>query len=381
MQRRHSGPESRPAGSSSGTLELLLGGTVALFTLLAARPTSAATQAAPRAGLRSFDERPQATDARPDDAPGRQADHPAAIPARGWLEVLRRVWDEVGKDNMSIIAAGCAFYALLALFPAITALVAIYGLVADPATIEQQISGLNSVVPKEAVDLLNAQAHAVAATGPTKLSWGAALALLVALYSATSGVKTLFEALNIAYEEQERRSLLRLNLTAFVFTVVAVIGVASMIALIVGLPAMLAYLPLGPLGEWLVRVGSWMLAMALVLLGLALLYRFGPSRAPARWRWITPGSLAAAGLWLAASMAFSFYVAKFASYNQTYGTLGGVVILLMWLFISGFVVLLGAELNAEAELQTKRDTTTGMPRPIGSRRAYVADHTATGRRR
>ena len=303
------------------------------------------------------------------------------IPPRGWLEVLRRVWDEIGKDNMSIIAAGCAFYALLALFPAITALVAIYGIVADPATIEQQIGALGGVVPKEAVDLLNAQAHAVAATGPTKLSWGAALALLLALYSATSGVKTLFEALNIAYEEEETRSFLRLNLMAFGFTVVAVIGVAVAIAVIVGLPVLLDYLPLGPLGEWLARIGSWILLFAMILCGLALLYRFGPSRAPANWRWVTPGSLTAAALWLASSVAFSLYVAKFATYNQTYGALGGVVILLMWLYISAFVILLGAELNAEAELQTKRDTTTGPPMPMGRRQAYAADHTAEQRRR
>ena len=306
----------------------------------------------------------------------RSANHPTEIPARGWYEVLKRVWDEVGKDNMSIIAAGCGFYALLSLFPAITALVAIYGLVADPATIEQQLSGLGGVVPQEAVTLLIAQAHAVAATGPTKLGWGAALALALALYSATSGVKTLFEALNIAYEEQETRSFLRLNLTALVFTIAAVIGIAVMIAVIVGLPVVLDYLPLGPLGEWLVRIGSWLLLAASILCGLALLYRFGPSRASARWRWITPGSLAAATLWLAGSLAFSLYVTRFAAYNQTYGALGGVVVLLMWLYISAFVILLGAELNSELELQTEQDTTTGAPEPMGRRQAYVADHTA-----
>jgi len=293
--------------------------------------------------------------------------------------VLQRVWGEVGKDNMSIIAAGCAFYALLALFPAITALVAIYGLVADPAIIEQQISTLGAVMPKEAVDLLNVQAHAVAATGPTKLSWGAALALLLALYGATSGVKTLFEALNIAYEQEERRGFLRLNLAAFAFTLAAVVGVATAIAVIVGVPAALRFLPLGPLAAWAVRIVSWLLLAALVVVGIGLLYRFGPSRAPARWRWITPGSLAAAGLWLAASVAFSFYAARFGAYNQTYGALGGVIILLVWLWLGAFAVLLGAELNAELELQTGGDTTTGAPLPKGERDAYVADHTAAER--
>jgi membrane protein len=182
--------------------------------------------------------------------------------------------------------------------------------------------------------------------------------------------------LNIAYEEQETRSFLRLNLTAFLFTLGAIVGVALMIALIVGMPLVIDWLPLGPLGTWLVRIGSWLLLAALLLLGVALLYRFGPSRAPARWRWITPGSLAAVGLWLVGSLGFSLYVAKFAAYNETYGALGGVVILLMWLYISAFALLLGAELNAELELATAQDTTTGAPQPMGRREAYVADHTA-----
>jgi membrane protein len=372
MQRAHHSPERQPRTSRDvpTMFELLLSTAIALLMANSGRRRQSAVAQQPKLAAASGH----------DEAPGRSADSPTTIPPRGWLEVLRRVWDEVGKDNMSIIAAGCAFYALLALFPAITALVAIYGLVADPAIIEQQISTLGAVMPKEAVDLLNVQAHAVAATGPTKLSWGAALALLLALYGATSGVKTLFEALNVAYEEGETRSFLRLNLTAFAFTVVTVVGVAVMIAVIVGLPTVLDYLPLGPLGEWLVRIGSWVLLFALVLLGLAVLYRFGPSRAPASWRWLTPGSLLATTLWLVASVAFSLYVGKFAAYNQTYGTLGGVVVLLMWLYISAFVILLGAELNAEAELQTRQDTTTGPPVPMGSREAYAADHTAAQRR-
>ena len=364
---------SAPHGSTKRTFEmseLVIGAALALMVLGRAQPAKSR-------GAR--DDRPDNGSPSPGVTTGRGADRPTQIPRRGWLEVLQRVWTEVGKDNMSIIAAGCGFYALLALFPAITALVAIYGLMADPATIEQQVGRLGAVVPSEAVALITAQAHAVAATGPTKLSWGAALAFALALYSATSGVKTLFEALNIAYEEQENRGFLKLNLIAFVFTVLAVVGIAIMVAMIVGLPLVLDYLPLGALGEWLVRVGSWVLLLLLLLLGLALLYRFGPSWAPARWHWVTPGSLAAGMLWIAGSLAFSLYVAKFAAYNQTYGALGGVVILLMWLFISAFAILLGAELNAELELQTERDTTTGESKPMGERRAYVADHTAEQR--
>jgi membrane protein len=313
------------------------------------------------------------------DRPDAEADSPTEIPARGWWQVLKRVVDRTSRDDMTIIAAGCAFYALLGLFPGITALVSIYGLLADPAAIERQLAGLASVVPKEAVDLIAGQAHAVAAAGRTALGWGAALALLLALYGATSGVKTLFEALNIAYEQEERRGFLRLNLAAFAFTLAAVVGVATAIAVIVGVPAALRFLPLGPLAAWAVRIVSWLILAALVVVGIGLLYRFGPSRAPARWRWITPGSLAAAGLWLAASVAFSFYAARFGAYNQTYGALGGVIILLVWLWLGAFAVLLGAELNAELELQAGGDTTTGAPLPKGERDAYVADHTAAER--
>jgi membrane protein len=160
-----------------------------------------------------------------------------------------------------------------------------------------------------------------------------------------------------------------------------IVGVMVGLGVIVVLPAVLDYLPLGPLAGWAVRIGSWAVLLGLLLVGLAAIYRFGPSRAKARWRWVTPGSLTAAALWLAASAAFSFYVANFDSYNETYGALGGVIVLLMWLYISAFVVLLGAELNAELELQTERDTTAGEPLPMGQRRAYAADHTAETRRR
>lgn len=314
-----------------------------------------------------------------DDAAGRHADRPTDIPAQGWKEVLFRVKDEISKDNMSIIAAGCAFYALLALFPAITALVSIYGIVADPGQIEQQLNALEGVVPQEAFTIIRDQLHSVVTSGNTALGWGAALAILLALYSASAGIKSLFEALNIAYEEEETRGFIRYNLTALGFTLAAVVGVAIGLGVIVGVPAIVEYLPFGVLGEWLVRILSWVVLFILVAGGLAVIYRLGPSRAPANWRWVSPGSIAATVLWLIASLAFSFYAANFASYNETYGALGGVIILLMWLWISAYVVLLGAELNSELELQTKHDTTTGEPVPMGQRDAYVADHTAEER--
>jgi len=359
--------------------QLLLGGTVAVVALAARHGRERAHGLPAPDGAEPG--RRQATPAESGDLPGRSADRPTDIPSCGWAAVLQRVWDEIGKDNMSIVAAGCAFYAMLALFPAITALVSIYGLVADPQQVEQHVDALKGVLPQEAASIVATQARTVAAGAVGTLGWGAALAIALALWSAAAGVKTLFTALDIAYEEEETRGLIHFNLTALLFTLGAILAVIVGLGVIVGVPAALQFLPLGPLGGWLVRITSWAVLLASLLFGLAVIYRFGPSRGTARWRWVTPGSLAAAVLWLLASVAFSFYVANFASYNETYGALGGVIILLMWLYISAFVILLGAELNAELELQTARDTTTGAPRPMGHRRAYAADHTAQTRRR
>ena len=368
-------PGFSPAAAIANPVPALLVGIgLAWLTFADKRPRRGADRSGTTTQPRPSWREPEAT-----GQPGRHAESPTDIPAHGWWDVLKRVLNETGEDNMSIIAAGCAFYALLALFPAITALLSIYGLVVDPATVEQQLNAIAGVAPQEAFTIIQNQAHQVASGGRTALGWSAGLAIVLALYSASSGVKTLFEALNIAYEEQETRSFIRLNATALIFTLAAVVGLPIGLAVIVGVPAALHVLPLGPLTEWAIRIASWILLLALVVGGLSVVYRYGPARAPARWRWLTPGSLAAAILWLLASVAFSFYAGHFGSYNQTYGALGGVIILLMWLWISAYVILLGAELNSELELQTERDTTTGQPEPMGARGAYAADHTADKR--
>jgi membrane protein len=287
------------------------------------------------------------------------------------------VVSEAISDEVGMAATSCGFYALLALFPAISVAISLYGLVADPLTVEGQLEGLRGVLPASAYDLIAVRVHDLAATGPTKLSWGLALSLLVALWSAMNGTKAIITALNVAYEEREKRSFLRLNLVALLFTLGGIFGVLLALTVIVVVPAALAFTWLGPLASAAVRACSFGLLLGFVVLGLALLYRFAPSRAEAKWRWITPGSLLAAGLWLAASLAFSFYVSNFGSYDATYGALGGVVVALLWFYISAYAVILGAELNAELELQTRRDTTTGPVRPMGERDAFVADHIAT----
>jgi membrane protein len=350
----------------------LLLGLAAAWMAVSAPPAS---QSAPRSELY------RSRAGQEEDEVGTDARSPTRIPARGWKAILWRVKDEISNDNISVIAAGCAFYGLFALFPAITALVSIYGIVADPAAVESQLQSVQEVVPGAAFEIIANQTHSVASHGATALGWSAAIAIAIALYSASAAVKSIFDALNIAYEETERRSFIHYQLAAIGFTLAGIVFVIVGLAVIVGVPALLRYLPLGAHIEWAVRIASWTILFCLVVLGIGLTYRFGPARAPANWRWLTPGALAAAVLWILASLGFSYYASHFGSYDQTYGALGGVIILLFWLWISNFVVLRGAELNSELELQTSEDTTTGPPQPKGRRDAYVADHVAGDRAR
>ena len=311
-----------------------------------------------------------------DKAQGRHAGRPSEIPARGWQAVLRRVVREAISDEVGMAAASCGFYAMLALFPAISVAISLYGLVANPAAIETQLEAIRDVLPVSTYEMIAARVHDLAAAGSTKLTWGLALSLIVAVWSTMNGTKAIIKALNIAYEEREHRSIIRFNLVALLFALGGIVGVVLALTVIVVVPTALSFSWLGPLASSAVRVCSFGLLVCFVVLGLALLYRFGPSRADAKWRWITPGSLLAAGLWLVASLAFSFYVSNFGSYDAAYGTLGGVVVALFWFYLSAYAVILGAELNAELELQTRRDTTTEPVRPMGQRGAFVADHVA-----
>ncbi|MBL8658172.1 MAG: YihY/virulence factor BrkB family protein [Rhodospirillales bacterium] len=309
---------------------------------------------------------------------GEYADRPSAIPRPGWRQVLFRVKDEISGDNLSIVSAGVAFYGLLAVFPAIAATVLIYGLFADPGDVQRQLAPLQDVMPPDAFQILNNQLSAVAAKGAQPLGFGLLLTLGLSLWSATAGIKALFTAMNIAYEERESRNFFKLNAIAMAVTVLAIVFVIVTLTIIAAVPAAVDFL--GFQG-WLragLLLSRWVLLALFVLIALAILFRYGPSRAPARFRWVTPGAVVAAVLWIAGSVAFSFYVQNFASYNKTFGSLGAVVVLLMWFYLSAFIVCIGAELNAELEHQTARDSTTGRERPIGDRGAYVADHTVGG---
>jgi membrane protein len=266
-----------------------------------------------------------------------------------------------------------AFYGLLAVFPGLIALVAIYGLAFDPAQVEQQVSQLKGVLPPEATDVLLAQLHDLTTTSSTALGFGAIAGIVLALWSASAGMRTLMEALNVAYDEEESRGFVGYYGTALLLTLGAVLGLIVAIALVVALPVALQFFGLGEALKWLVAIAVWPVLLVAMLVGLAIVYRFGPSRAKPRWRWVSWGAVAATLLWIVGSVLFSVYVTQFGSYNETYGSVGAIVILLMWFLLSSYAVLIGAELNAEMERQTRQDTTAGREKPMGGRGAYAAD--------
>lgn len=325
----------------------------------------------------------QPTGGRPDDEAdgsaeqgpprGRDAAVPEQIPARGWRDVLMRVYQDLGRDNASLVAAGLAMYAMLSIFPALTALVSIYGLFVSPSGVVQQMRAFGGTVPPEMWKIITTQLQSVASKQGSTLTLAAGISILVALWSARSGMSSLMTAMNIAFAEKERRSIVRQVLVSLAFTFGAVIAVLIMLGLLVGVPVVLRLLGsagwVNVLGETL-RFG---LLLGFAVIALSSVYRFAPSRTSIRWRWATWGSTIAALLWVIASALFAIYVQKFAGYQKAYGALGGVIVMLMWLYLTSYIILIGAELNAELERQTRKDTTAGAPKPMGQRGARAAD--------
>lgn len=307
---------------------------------------------------------------------GRTADTPGRIPPRGLWQVIRRVVAGISADRVMLTAAGVTFYMLLALFPALAAFVSLYGFVADPTTIAEHIAFLGGFLPSAGIDLIETQLDALARQDTDALSVGFVLGLVIALWSANNGIKALFDAMNIVYREHERRGLLVYNFQALCFTMGGIAIGCAFLATVGVVPAILAALSLEAFTEDLLRYLRWPVLLMAVMLAISVIYRFGPSREHARWRWITWGSSLATVVWLASSAGFSWYLENFANYNATYGSLGAIVGFMMWTWISVVVLLVGAELNAELEHQTAQDTTTGPEQPLGSRGAYMADHVA-----
>ncbi|GAC1338406.1 MAG: YihY/virulence factor BrkB family protein [Acetobacteraceae bacterium] len=307
---------------------------------------------------------------------GRMADSPGQIPWRGWRAVIRRTFFEMLTDRVSLVAAGCAFYGTLALFPAISMLISIYGLVFDPLTVEPQLALLRDLLPPSGYQLIAERVHMLVSKPPGSLGISLVLSTAVALWSSASGVKSIITALNLAYEESEQRNFVRYQLTTIAITLIAILSAVVGLAVLVGLPAILAFIGIPAGQKTAVQLASLALLLLGIMIGLSLLYRYGPCRKSPKWHWVTPGSLLATVLWISASALFSWYVERFATYDATYGPLGTVVGVMMWFYVTVYAVLLGAELNAELELQTVRDSTDGPPKPLGRRGAYVADHVA-----
>jgi membrane protein len=304
---------------------------------------------------------------------GRQATAPTEIPWKGWKDIFWRVIQQASEDRLLSIAAGVVFYGLLALFPAVTALVSCYGLFANPGGINNHLSFLQSVIPVEAYSIVQDQIGRVVAKGQAGLSLGFAIGLVLALWSANAGMKAIMDALNIVNEEDERRGFIRLNLVSLAFTVAGIFAMLAAVGAVVVIPLVLTQVGLGSMTETVVNLARWPALTGGMLLGLSVLYRYGPSRRAAKWKWISLGAVFATVAWFMGSAALSYYLAHFANYNATYGSLGAAIGTMTWMWMSAIVILFGAEINSEVEHQTAQDTTVGEEKPIGARGATMAD--------
>jgi membrane protein len=272
-------------------------------------------------------------------------------PMAGWWTILVAARRRVGKDNLSVLAAGVAFQAFFSLFPTLTAAVSLYGLAADPSMVEQQIRAIQGVLPPEAVKLIAVWLQALVQGPTTRFGIGLIVSVLLALWSVWSTTAMLMTAVNICYGEEEKRGFVSFNLRALALGAgLAVFGIAAL-TLVAVLPAALALLPVSDAWGHMLGLVRWPILAAIVILALAVIYRYAPDRAAPKWRWISWGSVAAAALWILGSIAFTYYVSKVGSYDRTYGSLGAVIILLLWFYLTAYVTLAGAELNAEIERQ------------------------------
>ncbi|MDQ3393374.1 MAG: YihY/virulence factor BrkB family protein [Bacteroidota bacterium] len=307
---------------------------------------------------------------------GKQADKPGEIPAAGWKDILLRVKDQLDQDNIEIIAAGVAFYFFLALFPSLAALVSIYGLVMDPAQVTEQMDQLTSVLPEQAHNTLHDILQNIVQSSSDTLGWALALGLVLSLWSANKGTKSLFEGVNIAYDEENKRGFIRQNALSLLFTLGAIIVGIISITLIAGFPAFVDNLGLPETLKTIIGWTRWLILAVIVMFSFSLIYQYAPLRDDAKFRWVSWGAAIATIFWIGGSLLFSFYVTNFGSYNETYGSVAAIIILLLWLNLTCFIILLGAEINSELEHQTAKDTTKGADKPMGQRGAYHADHVA-----
>jgi membrane protein len=309
----------------------------------------------------------------PEELPGIHAEKPTEIPWRGWKQIVKRAWAENKADNMPIIAGGVAFFGFLSIFPALIALLSLYGLVATPETVARQVEDLSAQLPDAAAEIIEEQLNAIVANSGSALTFGLIFSILAALWSASGGVGNLITAVNIAYDEVETRNFVKLKLMSLGLVLGSIVFVLITFGLVAVVPAVLDVLPLGVVGTILAQVVRWVLLLAVFAGALAVLYRVAPDRDAPRLSWVSLGAVVVTVVWALVSVGFSLYVDNFGSYDKTYGAIAGVIVLMLWLYLTCYLVLLGAEINSEAEHQTAHDTTEGEPRPMGDRDAKMAD--------
>jgi membrane protein len=337
----------------------------------AARRAAAAKSAADRPARDPGQPPPGAPSA--EELPGIHAEKPTDIPWSGWKQILKRAWAENKADNMPIIAGGVAFFGFLSIFPALIALISIYGLVASPESVAKQVESLSAQLPDSAASLIGDQLTSIVDNSGSALSISLIISILAALWSASGGMGNLITAVNLAYDEVEARNFVKLRLTSLALTLGAILFVLVTFGLVAVVPAVLNALPLGIVGTILAQVVRWVVLLGVFAGSLAVLYRVAPDRDAPRFRWVSLGAVIVTVIWAAVSVGFAVYVNNFGSYDKTYGAIAGVIVLMLWLYLTCYLVLLGAEINSEAEHQTAQDTTTGEPRPMGARDAKMAD--------
>ncbi|MCX2766685.1 YihY/virulence factor BrkB family protein [Pseudoalteromonas sp. B530] len=312
---------------------------------------------------------------------GFNADRPSDIPALGWWDVSKRLYHSLSQDNLSLVAAGVAFYALLAIFPALAAVVSIYAYFSSPVEMVDQLLPLIELLPPSSQEIMLQQLKALTQKSQTSLSLGAIFTLFLTIWSSSKGCQALITACNITYHEHNKRQFLQALVVRFLFSVGAIFVAIVALSIIGILPIVLNLVGFTTALDSIIQLITWSILAALFHFSLAFVYRYAPHRRAAKWRWITLGSFTATGLWILASLGFSYYVAQFASYNETYGSLGGVVIMMMWLYLSAYIIIFGAALNASTELQTLKDSTVGPAKTRGQRGAFVADNLTTRQRK
>jgi membrane protein len=311
------------------------------------------------------------------DEKGHEAKSPTEMPARAWKDILARTYKRTWDDNVALVSAGVAFYGFFALLSLLGLIVLAYGIFADPVTVIEQMRTLTAILPADVVALIGNQLLTAIHSSQQTKGFGILLAVVVAIYGGTNGAASILTALNIAYEEKEKRSLVRFYLLAICMTVIALLVALAAIAATSALAYLQRFMPhLPPIALVALKAVGYLLLALLVAGVAATLYRFGPSREDAKWEWITPGSGFAAITWILLTVAFGFYVSHFTNYRASYGSLGAVVALLTWMYLSAYAFVFGAELNSEIEHQTAKDSTTGSPKPLGDRGAWAADNVA-----